>query len=63
MRVLLDECLDEQLRHYFPGHVCETCRYAGFKGLKNGLLLSAAEQAGFDVLVIVDRNMRYQQNF
>jgi hypothetical protein len=29
---------------------------------KNGQLLTAAEQAGFDVLVTTDKNMRYQQN-
>jgi hypothetical protein len=61
MRVLLDECIDESLRHYFSGHQCQTCRFAGFKGLTNGALLTAAEQAGFDVLITVDRNMQHQQ--
>ena len=41
MRVLLDECVDEQLRHHFPGHECQTARYAGFAGLENGELLTA----------------------
>jgi hypothetical protein len=31
--------------------------------LENGLLLDAAEQAGFDVLVTCDQNIPYQQNF
>jgi hypothetical protein len=30
--------------------------------LKNGELLKAAEDAGFDVLVAPDKNIRYQQN-
>jgi hypothetical protein len=30
--------------------------------LSNGELLQEAEQAGFDVLVTADKNMRYQQN-
>jgi hypothetical protein len=30
--------------------------------LKNGELLSAAETAGFDVLLTRDQNIRYQQN-
>jgi hypothetical protein len=62
MRVLLDECIDEGLRHSFTGHHCETCRYAGLKGLTNGRLLAAAEEAGFEVLVTVDQNIPYQQN-
>lgn len=62
MRVLLDECIDEALRHGIIGHDCHTCRYAGLKGLTNGRLLTAAEQSGFEVLITVDRNMQYQQS-
>jgi hypothetical protein len=62
MHVLLDECLDERLRHSLTGHDCETARYAGFASLRNGWLLSAAELAGFDVLVTIDRGMQFQQN-
>jgi hypothetical protein len=61
MRVLLDECIDEALRHEITGHDCRTCRYAGLKGMTNGRLLAAAEQLGFEVLITVDRNMQYQQ--
>ena len=61
MRVLLDECIDEALRHAMIGHDCETNRYAGLKSMTNGRLLDAAEQAGFEVLITVDRNMQYQQ--
>lgn len=61
MRILLDECVDEELRRHFTGHDCQTCRYAGLRGLTNGQLLSAAEGAGFYVLVTVDQNMPYQQ--
>ena len=43
MRVLLDECIDEGLRHSFAVHDCQACRYAGLKGLTNGRLLAAAE--------------------
>ena len=35
----------------------------GWQRLENGALLDAAEQAGFDVLVTCDQNLRYQQNF
>jgi predicted nuclease of predicted toxin-antitoxin system len=61
MRLLLDECIDEGLRHHFTGHECQTCRYAGLTGLANGELLAAAERAGFAVLITVDQKMPDQQ--
>jgi hypothetical protein len=62
MRILLDECMDERFRKSFPGHDCQTVKYAGFAGRKNGALLSAAEVAKFDVLLTVDRGFEYEQN-
>lgn len=57
MRLLLDECIDERLRREFPGHECQTARYAQLAGLKNGRLLHAAEAAGFDVMITVDQSI------
>jgi hypothetical protein len=62
MRLLIDECIDERLRHQFPGHECQTARYAQLAGLKNGSLLLAAEAAGFDVIITVDQSIPWQQN-
>jgi predicted nuclease of predicted toxin-antitoxin system len=62
MQILIDECIDERLRNFLPGHNCQTARYAGLAGFKNGALLTAAEEAGFDVLLTVDHGMTYQQN-
>ena len=62
MRILLDECVDERLRHFFNQHDCQTARFAGFAGLKNGALLSAAEAAGFEVIVTVDQHIPDQQS-
>jgi hypothetical protein len=62
MRLLIDECVDERLRLLFPGHDCQTARFANLAGLKNGLLLEAAEAAGFEVLITVDQNIPDQQN-
>src|SRR5215467_1533666 len=62
MRILIDECIDERFRNSFPGHDCQTVRYAGLAGLKNGDLLTAAETARFDVFVTVDQGIEYQQN-
>jgi uncharacterized protein (DUF433 family)/predicted nuclease of predicted toxin-antitoxin system len=61
MRILLDECVNQRLRDYLPGHVCQSARYAGFGGLKNGELLDAAQAANFEVLLTVDRGMEYQK--
>jgi hypothetical protein len=62
MRILIDECMDEQLRTSISGHDCQTARYAGLAGLKNGDLLRAAEAANFDVLLTVDQGIEHQQN-
>ena len=62
MRILIDECVDERLRHLFAGHECQTARYAGLTGLRNGQLLDAAEAGGFEAIVTVDQNIPFQQN-
>ena len=62
MRLLFDECVDERLRLLFPGHECQTARFANLAGLKNGRLLEAADAAGFDVLITVDQSIPDQQN-
>ena len=62
MRLLLDECVDQELRHSFEGHDCRSAGYAGLAGLKNGALLSAAEAAGFEVMITTDQETPYQQN-
>jgi len=35
MRLVIDECIDERMRHLFPGHECQTARFANLAGLKN----------------------------
>jgi hypothetical protein len=62
MRILIDECIDERFRNSLPGHHCQTARYAGLAGLKNGDLLEAAETAKFDLFLTVDQGVEYQQN-
>jgi hypothetical protein len=62
MRVLLDECVPRALGKELVGHDVRTVAEAGWAGVKNGELLQLA--AGlFDVLLTVDRNLEYQQNF
>jgi len=62
MRILIDECIDERFRNSLPGHHCQTARFAGLAGLKNGELLSSAETGKFDVFLTVDQGIEYQQN-
>ncbi len=62
MKLLLDECADERFRFSFADHDCQTARFAGFAGLKNGRLLEAATAAGFDVLITADQSIPDQQN-
>lgn len=42
------------------GYECVTAVRAGFRGLRNGALLDAAEHSGFDALITVDNNLPYQ---
>lgn len=62
MRVLLDECVPRALRNDIPGHEVKTVAEAGWAGVKNGELLGLAASR-FDLLITVDRNLEYQQNF
>ena len=63
MKLLLDECLPRKLKFIFVnhGHDCVTAQEAGFSGKENGELLALAE-GNFEVLITIDKNIRYQQN-
>jgi predicted nuclease of predicted toxin-antitoxin system len=66
IRVLIDECLPKQLKHWLAeidaDLEIQTIKDAGWEGMKNGILLRAAN-GKFDVLVTADKNMHHQQNF
>ena len=62
MKVLLDECVPAQVRNALVGHDVATVSGLLWRGREYGELLDAAEQAGFDVLVIADKNLRHPQN-
>ncbi len=63
MKLLIDECLPRKVKFLFAegGHECETAGEAGFSSKENGELLALAEKS-FDVLVTIDKNIRYHQN-
>jgi hypothetical protein len=62
MRVLLDENIPHGLRGLLPEHEAFTVAYMNWAGMKNGELLRAADEAGFDVLITSDQSIPYQQN-
>ena len=62
MRILLDECVPRPIRRELTGHVVSTIREMGWAGKKNGELLALMAGAGFEVLLTVDQNLRFQQN-
>ncbi len=63
MKILLDESVPQKLRLLIEGgHTVVTAWYQGWSGLKNGALLDAAEQAGFDLFITADQELSYQQN-
>lgn len=61
MRILLDENVPFPIRSYFTGDDVTTVQELGWSGVSNGGLLKRAE-GQFDVLILADKNLRYQQN-
>ena len=62
MRILFDHGTPFPLRGALTGHSIARAQDLGWDRLSNGELLTAAEQAGFALLLTTDKNIRYQQN-
>ncbi len=62
MSVLLDECVPKRLLRYLSGYAFTHALDLGWAGKKNGELLKAMREAGFSILVTVDKNLIHQQN-
>ncbi len=62
MRILFDQATPLPIRDYLDQHFVSTASQQGWGTLSNGDLLTAAENAGFDVLLTTDKNMRHQQD-
>jgi len=62
MRILFDNGTPRGLARFLTGHSVEEARVHGWEELANGELIDAAVQAGFEVIVTTDKNIRYQQN-
>lgn len=62
MRVLFDQGVPRGLAALLSGHEVTEARQLNWERISNGALLKLAEEAGFDLLVTTDKNLRYQQN-
>lgn len=62
MRVLFDQATPVPIREFLIGHTVRTAAQQRWDTLKNGDLLTAAEDAGFEVFLTTDKNIRHQQN-
>ena len=62
MKLLLDECVPEDLKEFIAGHSVSSTAGMGWKGIKNGELMRRAADAGFEAFLTADKNIQYQQN-
>jgi len=61
MRILIDECLPRKLKRELSEYTAFTVQEKGWAGMKNGELLSRAENE-FEVWLTADQNIESQQN-
>jgi hypothetical protein len=62
LKVLLDHCMPRLFERQLEGHEAIHTSRLGWGKLLNGDLLTTAEEAGFEALVTVDRNISFQQS-
>jgi hypothetical protein len=62
MRILFDNGTPKPIARSLAGHEIAHARRIGWHELKNGELIQRAEEAGYEVLLSTDKNIRYQQN-
>ncbi len=61
MKVIFDENVPLPLQQFLAGHSVTTVQQEGWAGIGNGELLKLVD-GRFDVLVLADKNLRYQQS-
>lgn len=62
MLILFDHGTPRSIALWLQDHTVVQATARGWDRLSNGALLNAAEEAGFDVLLSTDKNIKYQQN-
>jgi hypothetical protein len=61
MNVIFDENVPRPLKQFLSAHNVFTVPELGWSGIANGILIQRVD-GRYDVLVIADKNLRYQQN-
>ena len=62
MKILLDENIPHDLRHFLPGFEVFTVTYMGWSSVENGELLQKALDHGFDAMITKDSGVEYEQH-
>ncbi len=62
MRILFDQGVPRGLAGSLGSHDVTEVRKLKWERISNGVLLKLAEEAGFNLLLTTDKNVRYQQN-
>ena len=62
MKVLFDNGTPNTMVRSLIGHEVTFARQIGWAELENGELIQRAEDAGYELLLSTDKNIRYQQN-
>jgi hypothetical protein len=62
MKILFDNGTPKPIARSLTGHEVAYTRRIGWHELENGELIQKAEEAGYEVLLSTDKNIRYQQN-
>jgi hypothetical protein len=62
MRILFDQGVPRGLTASLRDHEVIEARRLNWERISNGALLKLAEDAGFNLIVTTDKNLRYQQN-
>lgn len=63
MKILCDQNVPRPLVKLLTGHEVRRAAELGWAELKNGNLLAACENAGFDLLLSGDKTMQHEQSF
>ena len=62
MKILLDECIPRKLKRDLKEFKVYSVFDFSWEGIKNGALLKLMVENGFDILLTIDKNLKYQQN-
>ncbi len=61
MKIIFDENVPLPLRQFLVEHTVTTIQQHGWTGVENGALIALTDGI-FDILILADKNSRYQQD-